>query len=177
MEEQEAPLVTVEVTPEPEENPAELETPAGEETETLAEAMTETAETQADSAVAIAEIQANAEVAQTAIHADVELARIEADRERNDETWQRLATLENQVQTLTETIQQLSILQPSQEATEIAAAEAAAELAEEAMETEQEDLTLLSMSDGTSETQTEVTVESGEERPVTARAKIKRVAI
>lgn len=134
-------------------------------------------------AVAIAEIEAEKEVAVAAINAGVEEARIEAEVERVnswEEVNKEVADLRESMLILTETVERLqetlspalaSQLNPTpQPEPEAVAAEVATEVASEVESNSTHEFTLAP----TSETQTEVTLESEDEKPVEALVTVRK---
>jgi multidrug efflux pump subunit AcrA (membrane-fusion protein) len=138
----------------------------GEAGEELAEAIEEVssdaveiARIEADAQVTIEAIRADAETAQAEIHAEVRTAEIEQEEEAIQ--WpQRVEALEASIQALTSRVE-TALLSPAP-ASIPEVLEAAAEIAEPPAET---NLMPPFTSAETSETETEVTLESGDERP------------
>lgn len=147
------------------------EAPEAEAIEEVAEAIEEVssdaveiARIEADAEIAVEAIHADAQVQQAEIAAEVRTAEVAAEQEQT--TWQenRIAELEANMTELKSRVEPLlsgqALTPPA--LTEVAA-EVAAEAAAEPLEVEQGTIsTLLSMSPETSETQTEVTLESEE---------------
>ncbi len=129
-------------------------------------------------AVAIAAIEADRDVTIAEIHAEVSTAAIEAEAER-EETWQeQLADLRANMQTLTTQVMEIAanlspaLADPSSQLPLTEAAEIAEAVAVETAEAEANNSTPLFMSPPTSETQTEVILESEGEKPEAATATV-----
>jgi len=127
----------------------------------------ETIEAVSSDAVAIAAIEADKDIQIAEIEADVETARIEAEQERAN-SWQiELETLQVNMRELAATVETLQ-MQLANQSTPDPLTEVAAEVATEIAEVEANNSTPQFMSPPTSETQTEVILESEGGKPEAA---------
>lgn len=152
---------------------AESEFIPGEETvsEMPVEIITENSGDISD-AVAIAAIEADAAVQIAEVNAEVAIASIEAETEKREITWQEIEALQVSMQEQGRTIAQiLATLSQGQADPSTLLASEALEVAEEVTEANSIPPSTL---DGTSEIATEVTLENGDEKPVTVEVTAQR---